>query len=514
MIVLDDSEGDVGATQLAWLAGELAEAKTQGEPAVVVGNANLNDQIATGDADAAAVEQTLAGDNGAAPGDEASAYFYDSPEQNVTLPLTVKTVNGESIPTFGSGTLGYVNYTAESSGAFLGASGFLLGEVDLATRNATTDKAKVTARLIPNVGELALEAQGGTLLRRSESALFAALARRPRAGNRSQNLAVHPDTDPYIPIPSVCVGAACAHGLQPEYSFSSSRPDLGAFVERNTASPNANTVLLGPGGTPVSDEARNEKGELITGGRFAENADGKPINDKGEVVPPEQSGLFCAYNAGTTIVTIEAGGLKASLPVTIQAGSVRRPCGTTPLSVLPAHNQPSPAPAPPPPPPSPAPAGAAPTPAVLPAPPPPAPPVVAPPPAPAPPRPVLPPAPYFPLAVPTGPLLAFVPPPPPTPPRPTPPSGTSAVTSTEVAAKEEREDEEATEAAGNQALAYRAPEHEPSPVFVLGFAVLAAFAGAAIRRPRRGRRELRVAPATLSTIRAQQRMAPRRRRPW
>jgi hypothetical protein len=519
VIVLDDSEGDVSEKQLKWLAKELVEAaetnaQKQPEPAIVVGNADLNAQIATGDADAAAVAQTLVGDSAAAPGDEASAYFYDSPEQNVTLPLTV---GGRSIPTFGSGTLGYVNYTAESSGAFLGASGFLLGEVDLATRNATTDKAEVTARLIPNVGELALEAQGGTLLRRSESALFAALARRPRAGNRSQNQAVRPDTDPYIPIPSVCVGAACAHGLQPEYSFSSSRPDLGAFVERNTASPNPNTVLLGPGQTPVSDEARyskgEHKGELIPGGRFEENAKGQPINDNGEVVPPEQSGLFCAYNAETTTVTIEAGGLKASLPVTIQAGSVRRPCGTTPLSVLPTHNQHSPAPAPPPPPPSPAPAGAAPTPVVLPAPPPPAPPVVAPLP-PAPPRPVVPPAPFVALAVPTAPLLAFVPPPPPTPPRPTPPSGTSAVTSTEVAAKEEREDEEATESVANQALAYRAPEHEPAPVYVLGFVVLAAFAGAAIRRPRRGRRELHVAPATLSTIRAQRRMAPRRRRPW
>ncbi len=236
-------------------------------------------------------------------------------------------------------------------------------------------------------------------------------------------------------------------------------------------------------------------------------ADGNPISDS-------KSGLFCAYNAGTTIVTISAGGLSASLPVTIQAGSVRRPCGTTPLRTLPSHGQPSPVPAPPPPPPSPAPAGAAPTPAVLPAPPPPvAPPTV--PLSPARPRPLPPPAPFVALSQPAPPLLAFVPPPPPTVARPTPPSGTSAVTSTEVAAEREREEEEATEAVGNQALAYSAPEHEPSPVFVLGVVVLAAFAGASVRRrPRRGRRSLRAAPVTLSTARAQRRMARGGRRPW
>jgi hypothetical protein len=105
------------------------------------------------------------------------------------------------------------------------------------------------------------------------------------------------------------------------------------------------------------------------------------------------------------------------------------------------------------------------------------------------------------------PVLAFVPPPVPTPARPTPPSGTSAVTSPIEVAEHEEEEESATESVSNQALAYRAPEHEPSPVYILGIVLLAAFAGASIgRRPRRGRRELRVAPATLSSMRAQQRI--------
>jgi hypothetical protein len=104
-----------------------------------------------------------------------------------------------------------------------------------------------------------------------------------------------------------------------------------------------------------------------------------------------------------------------------------------------------------------------------------------------------------------------VPPPLPTPARPTPPSGTSAVTSPVEAPQREEEEEEATESVSNQAVAYRAPEHEPTAAYVLGATLLAAFAGASVRRrPRGGRRDLRVAPATLSTTRAQRRMSGRR----
>jgi hypothetical protein len=78
----------------------------------------------------------------------------------------------------------------------------------------------------------------------------------------------------------------------------------------------------------------------------------------------------------------------------------------------------------------------------------------------------------------------------------------------EVAEKEE-EKEEATESVSNQAVAYRSSEHEPVPPYILGIVALAALAGASIRRSRRGRREVRVAPATVSTAR-QQRIHSRR----
>jgi hypothetical protein len=111
-------------------------------------------------------------------------------------------------------------------------------------------------------------------------------------------------------------------------------------------------------------------------------------------------------------------------------------------------------------------------------------------------------------------VLAFVPPPVPTPARPTPPSGTSAVTSPVEVAEHEEEEEEATESVSNQAVAYRSTEHEPSSVYLLGIIVLAAFAGASIGRTRRGRRSVRVAPATISSMRTQRNAARERRRYW
>jgi hypothetical protein len=481
VIVLDDTV-DVGPTQQTWLKTQLGEAAAHGEPAIVIGNANLKAQVEAHDADAIALARILVSANPggcktsaseSAPNcDGASAYFYDATEQNVRETLRI---GGGSIPTFGSGTLGYINHVAESRGGFLGASGFLLTEVETATRNKE-NIAHVSAKLIPDIEELALEAKDGTLLRRSQVASFSALARRPRAGNRSQNQAVRPDTSPYIPIPSNCVGTVCeSNGLLPEYEFSSSNVKIGNFVKPNLSSGQANAVLL----------------------------------EHEEPIPDPKSGLFCAYNAGTTIVTITTGGRSASLPVTVQAGSARRPCGTVPLGAAVAANQsasaPTPAPAP-----APTPAGSTPpatTPTPLPL--PPAPPLATP----LAPAPGVPPTPFFLLITPPVALQAFVLPPLPLAARPAPPTGSSFVTSPVGVSEEESEDEEATESASAQAAAYRSNEHEPWPAYILGAVLLAAFAGTAgFKRPRRGRRELRVAPATISTMRAQRRMTDRRGR--
>ncbi len=464
VIVLDDST-DVSFTQRQWVESELQVTKA-GEPAIVVGDADLNAQISAGDPSAIALAGVLEGGG-------ASAYFFDSPEENVKGSLT----GAPDVPVFGSGTLGYVSFVKESAGDFLGASGMLLAEIHFA-EPLPGNRVRVTVRLVPNIGELALEAEEGTLLHRSQAAMFQALARRVRAGNRALKNSLSLETDPYIPIPSNCIGTACSHGLLPEYSFSSSRPDIGNFVKQN---------LEVAGAQPT------------------------PVLEHEEVVPDPSSGLFCALNAGTTIVTITAGGLSSSLPVTVQAGSVRRPCGTTRLKELPAQ-QSAAAPVPPP---APAPAPAGPAPATAPT------PLVPVPPAPAVPVPpaVVHPAPakaffFLPPAL-GSPVLAFVPPPVPTPARPTPPSGTSAVTSPVEAAEKEEEQEEATEQVSNQAVAYRANEHEPLSPYILGIVLLAAVAGVSLRRrPGRGRRDVQIAPATISAARAQRRISPHRRRPW
>lgn len=468
VLFLDESSRQADGEQVKWLEEQLRAADGSHEPAIAVGDAKLE-----GEGWAKPLVAALVGGPGCGPKakecSSASAYFYDADEEDVQGTLR----SGEgSIPEFGSGTLGYEQARNELKSDFHGASGILLAQVEREQLESRTNRAPVFARLIPVIGELALEAKGGTLLPRSRPALFAGLARRPRAGGNAEKFGNDSVTDPYIPIPEECVGLACASGVFPEYTFSSSREDIGNFVKRNTASADPLAVLQGSKGEPVEDP---------------------------------HSGLFCAFNPGTTIVTIEAGGLAASLPVTVEKGSVREPCGTVPLKEARANVEQSPPP-PPPPPLSTAPASSPPAAA--------APPIPLPPPPAVPPAhaPAKPPAPFVPLAALGAPVLAFVPPPVPTPARPTPPSGTSAVTSPIEVAEEEEEQEEATESASNQAVAYRAPEHEPTPLYVLGVVVLAAFAGAAMRRPRRGEGNVRVAPATISTMRSQRRMEPPRRR--
>jgi hypothetical protein len=466
VIVLDDASetGEIEPKQRHWLASELAAAAPL--PAIVVGHANLGAQMAANNLAATEVVRTLVEY-------EASAYFFDAPEENISETLHY---GSGSVLAFGSGTLGYVSYQGEKGGAFLGDSGFLLAQVNLAERKKGTNIAPVTARLIPNIGELALEAKGGTLLRRSQAALFSALARRPLAGNRTaEGGAPHPESDPYITFPTNCVAAACANALQPEYTFTSSRPEIGDFVEPNLASSESGAVKL--------------------------QADGKPI-------PDPTSGLFCAYNAGTTIVTISAGGLSASLPVTVEAGSVREPCGTQPLALGNETRQPAALPTPAPV----GPAAAATSPPPLSPPPLPAVPAS---PAPAPHISALAPPPLLLAATPTPPRPAALLPPPPAPSEPTPPSGTSAVNSPVEAAQREEDREEATESVSASAVAYRAQEHEPVPTYLLGLLLLAAIAGASIGgRAARGRHTARVAPATIVAMRSQRRFdsSTRRRR--
>lgn len=471
VIVLDYSRPTLGDAQSCWLAEQLAGAGAAQVPAIVVGNRDLSagQRSPTAASDGAAVAALLVtgtpplGCAVSAPPSGASAYFFDYPEQNRTYPLTA---GGRSIPSFGSGTLGYVTPPTPAQTDFVGASGFLLAEIDVAHRDPGTNVAPVRVRLIPNIGDLALDATDGTLLRRSQPALFEALARRPRAGMRCEGPAPSCgyQPDPYVAIPAKCQGAQCASGMFPEYSFSSSNPDIADFVETDPASLNPRRVLL-------------------------------DAND--QTSPSATSGLLCAFNAGRTNVIVKAGGLTYSIPVTVQAGSPQRPCGTVPLK-NPPQRPGGGTQEPPPPPSDPAEepefeSGSTP----LPPPPPPDEPAeerekrqrspVTPVPPPNIPSAFLPPE----LGI--SQITVTVPPPPPSAARPAPPSGTSSVqVSQPVPAPErQREEEEATDMAHNYVAVSASgapPRGLPLPLYLPALVLLLALAGTTfeVERRRRG----------------------------
>jgi hypothetical protein len=305
VIVLDYSAEALDQVQQAWLVEQLQIARREGQRAIVMGNASLGfslpEEIGFNPPpvqahDAMTVSEILVKGG-------ASAYLFDYPGVNVATQVSY---GGKSIPAFGTGTLGYASPPGTNRADSLGSSGFLLLEVPASTA------VPVSARVEPNIGELALQPTDGTLLRRSHAAYFEALARVPPSGRAIQSTSTGAPIvlgpAPYEPIPFNCLGADCADRIATEYTFASSNPDVGDFVAHEPGSDEVHQVLLG--------------------------ANGKPITDP-------QSGLFCAYNAGTTTVSITTGGLTYSEPVTVQGGSAEYPCGTVPLKNPPPRTAPS-----------------------------------------------------------------------------------------------------------------------------------------------------------------------------
>jgi hypothetical protein len=464
VIVIDNSRGPLAAgdpyqnpaePQAPWLERMLADARARGIPAIVVGSRELNPNLppALNVATDASEEAKLMVEGGA------SAYLYERPEESRAS--QIPSGGSVTIPEYGTGTLGYRSAVFDSFApgqpdALFGSTGYLLVSVDVAKRNPATNIAPVTARLIPLVQSVSLDPLDGTLLRRSAPALFQGLGRRPLAGDRWGPTSADgnpdpPGADPYITFPTTqCLQSDCSSRIEPEYTFTSSEPEIANFVEQD----------------PNSTNLR------------------KPLQDSsGHVIPDPQSGILCAFNAGTTTVTIAAGGLSYSMPVTVLGGSVEQPCGTVPLSPSRFKTQSQEAATPPAsPPPS-----AAPAPAPI-APPPPPPPAPAPAKAPAPRpalKPVLPAA-FLPLVkLPAAGLLPAVPPPPAASfARPIPPGG-----ATVRVFEEKREEEAAPES--SQAFARLQPMAQrnaiPTPVYSLALVLLLAGAGAVtMRRPPAG----------------------------
>ncbi len=349
VIVIDNSRGSLAASdpyqnpaepQAPWLERMLADARARGIPAIVVGSRELNPNLppALNVATDAAEEAQIMVAGGA------SAYLYERPEESRTS--QIPSGGAVTITEFGTGALGYRSaisdsFTPGQPDALFGTNGYLLVSVEVAKRNPATNVAPVGARLIPLVQEVSLDPVDGTLLRRSAPALFTGLGRRPLAGDRwgpvsaSSGNPNPPGSDPYAEFPpALCRQSDCSSAIEPEYTFTSSEPEIANFVEQDPNSTNLRKPL--------------------------QNAEGHPI-------PDPRSSILCAFNPGTTIVTVSAGSLSYSIPVTVQGGSVEQPCGTVPLSpshfkvaassaaAVPTAPPPSPAPAPapiaPPPPP-------------------------------------------------------------------------------------------------------------------------------------------------------------------
>jgi hypothetical protein len=347
VIVIDNSRGSLAASdpyqnpaepQAPWLARMLADAKARGIPAIVLGSRELNPNLppALNIATDATEEATIMLQGGA------SAYLYERPEESRAS--QIPSGGSVTIPEYGTGALGYRSsitdsFTPGQPDALFGTTGYLLVSVEVAKRNPASNVAPVSARLIPLVQTVSLDPVDGTLLRRSAPALFEGIGRRPLSGDRWGPISASsgnpnpPGADPYSEFPpALCRQSDCSSAIEPEYTFTSSEPEIANFVEQDPNSANLRKPLQ---------------------------------NAAGQVIPDPRSGILCAFNAGTTTVTISAGGLSYSTNVTVLGGSVEQPCGTVPLSPSHFKQVPSEAaatPAAPPPSPAPAPAPVAPPP--------------------------------------------------------------------------------------------------------------------------------------------------------
>jgi len=150
----------------------------------------------------------------------------------------------------------------------------------------------VQVAAVPVIESLSLKAIDGLSVARSRTLEFEAVGRRP-AGTLATKVGENfQGYDDYVEIPAPNCGATC---VSPSYSFTSSEPVVGNFVE------------------PTGEGSPFPK-----------------LSASGHPIPSSASGLFCAYNAGTTTVTVTAGLLSYSETITVQRGSFGRPCGTVP----------------------------------------------------------------------------------------------------------------------------------------------------------------------------------------
>jgi hypothetical protein len=281
VIVLDDAEGqlEAGAAttgQRRWLEEQLAAANRQGLPIVVIAATPLQ-ELKEGESVAALLASS-----------GVLAVFTTSERRLDERRLLPENPSPEApqIPEYEGASLGYQK--PQNNG------------VKWYFVSADTKAREVHVAAVPVIGSLALKPLQGLTVARSLTLQFEAVARRPpgtlatiagRSEEPSEPGEPFPGYDNYVEIPAPSCGARPC--VQPSYAFTSSDPTIGTFVE--PSGPGSQLPKLGAGGHPI---------------------------------PSSTSNLFCAYNAGTTIVSITAGLLSYSLPVTVRPGGFGSPCGT------------------------------------------------------------------------------------------------------------------------------------------------------------------------------------------
>jgi hypothetical protein len=283
VIVLDNSKGSLEASdagQTAWLGQQLAAAQAAGLPIVAVTALPLSNANGDGAADGPSVAATLASAGVLA------VFTSDSTEQfNEVHQVPDNAVT--TIPEYEGASLGYQQPQND---------GVVWYDVSVDTQART-----VAVNAVPVIQSLALQPLTGLSVARSLTLQFQAIGRRP-AGS----LATAPEYsdqfagyDNYAEIPSPgCGGVPC---ITPTYAFASSDPTIGNFV--TPSGPGSPYPKLGATGHPIANS---------------------------------ESGLFCAYNAGTTTVSVTAGLLTYSLTVTVAPGGFGAPCGTVAPAAAPA----------------------------------------------------------------------------------------------------------------------------------------------------------------------------------
>jgi hypothetical protein len=273
VIVLDNSKGSLEASasgQMTWLREQLAQARdgAGGDPPVVVVAARPLARATGGEAagDGEEVASLLAREG-------VLAVFAGNPariDEHHAVPEH-PAPGASQIPEYEGATLGYQQ--PENNGVLW----------YLASVNTLAREVHVSA--VPVLASLALRPIQGLTVARSLTLQFEAIGRRP-PGTLPQGALGYEN---YVGIPAPSCGERPC--VPPSYSFTSSNPTVGEFVE--PAAPDSPYPEL--------------------------NAAGRPI-------PSSTSGLFCGYNAGTTTVSVSAGLLSYSLPVTVEPGGVGVPC--------------------------------------------------------------------------------------------------------------------------------------------------------------------------------------------